>query len=344
MKNMINKKIIFQILFLITIIALFVLIVSQLSIFLPSLLGAITLYVLFRNFFLYLTEKKKWSQGLAAGLVFLISLLIISGPAYLVVELTYSKVQTAISYSQTINDSLTKIIHDLQTDYGLNLWSKENITQFTAWAGKFIPGLLNSTVNSLIVFFFAFFVFFFMIMNIRKMEAVLMKWSPLKKENSTKLGGRLKKMILSNSIGIPAVALVQGIIGVIGYAIVGLDDLWFWFVVTVFASMLPIVGSALAYVPISILLFASGQTWQAVFILLYGIFIIGLSDNIARFTILKKLDDVHPLITIFGVIFGMNVFGFLGLIFGPIILSSFFLLIEVYSDEFSENKSEQIED
>ncbi len=337
MKDRINGKVVHQILFIIVIVALFVLIMSQLAVFLPSLLGAITLYVLSRNFFLKLTEKKKWNKGLATILIFLISILIISVPVYLVIELTYSKVQTVVSYSENINNSITKIIHDLQTDYGFNLLSKENVTQVTAWAGKAIPKILNTTVNSVIVFFFAFFIFFFMITNIRKMEAAFVKWSPLKKENSIKLGERLKKMILSNAIGIPAVALIQGVVGVIGYAIVGLDDLWFWFVVTTFASMLPIVGSALAYVPISILLFSSGQTWQAIFVLSYGLVVIGLSDNIARFTILKKLDDVHPLITIFGVIFGMNVFGFLGLIFGPILLSSFFLLIKVYTDEFTDN-------
>ncbi|MDR2122231.1 MAG: AI-2E family transporter [Flavobacteriaceae bacterium] len=338
MKEKINGRIIHQILFILIIIALFFLIAAQLAVFLPALLGAATLYALSRDFFLYLTEKKKWNNWSAVVLIFILAILIISAPIYLLIELTYSKVHTAISYSNSVNDSIVQIVHKLQNDYGFNLLNKENVIQVTAWAGKFIPRLLNSTVNSIVVFFFSFFLFFFMIMNIRKMEAAFMKWSPLKSENTIKLGQRLKKMILSNAIGIPSVALIQGVVGVIGYTIVGLDNLWFWFVVTTFASMLPIVGAALAYVPIAILLFASGQTWPAVFVLLYGILIIGISDNIVRFTLLKKLDDVHPLITVFGVIFGVNVFGFLGLIFGPILLSCFFLLIDVYNDEFS-NKS-----
>ncbi|MDR1877883.1 MAG: AI-2E family transporter [Flavobacteriaceae bacterium] len=336
MKNKINGKIIHQVLFILIIIALFALIVSQLAVFLPSLLGAATLYALSRNFFLYLTEKKKWNKWPATGLIFVLAILIVSAPVYLLVELTYSKVHMAVSYSKNINDSIIRIVHELQTGYGFNLLSKENVIQFTTWAGKFIPRILNSTVNSIIVFFFSFFIFFFMITNIRKMEATFMRWSPLKAENTIKLGQRLKKMIQSNAIGIPAVALVQGIVGVIGYLIVGLDNLWFWFAVTTFASMLPIVGSALAYIPIAILLLTSGQIWQAVFVLLYGIIVIGTSDNVVRFTLLKKLDDVHPLITIFGVIFGMNIFGFLGLIFGPILLSLFFLLLDVYNNEFND--------
>lgn len=337
MKDKISAKVIHQILFLLLIIALFILILDQLAVFLPSLLGAITLYALSRNFFLYLAEKRKWNSWLVVSLIFAIALLIIAAPVYLLVELTYSKVQTAISYSVSISDSVNKILDYLQTRYGFNLFDKENVIQFTGWASKFIPQLLNSTVNFVIVFFFSFFIFFFMIMNIRKMEATLIKWSPLKDDNSIKLAYRLKKMIQSNAIGIPAVALVQGLAGVIGYAIIGVDNLWFWFAITTFTAMIPIVGSALGYIPLAILLFTSGQHWQALFIVLYGILVIGSVDNICRFTLLKKLDNVHPLITVFGVIFGMNVFGFLGLIFGPILLSSFFLLLDVYTDEFSDN-------
>lgn len=337
MKNKISAKVIHQILFILIIIALFILIISQLAVFLPSLLGAVTLYAITRNFFLYLTEKKKWNSWLAFILIFVLALLIIAAPVYLLIELTYSKVQTAISYCEKISISLNKILNDLQVHYGFNLFSKENIIEFTGWASKFIPDVLNSTINSIIVFFFSFFIFFFMIMNIRSMESTLMKWSPLKDNNSIKLAQRLKTMIQSNAIGIPAVALIQGIAGVIGYAIVGVDNLWFWFAATTFASMIPIIGSALAYIPIAILLFTSGQNWQAIFVVLYGILIIGSIDNICRFTLLKKLDNVHPLITVFGVIFGMNIFGFLGLIFGPILLSSFFLLLDVYTDEFSDS-------
>jgi len=340
MNDRINSKIIHQVLFLIIIIALFILIISQLSLFFPSLLGAVTLYALSRNFFLFLTEKKHWNSWLVTGLIFIISIVIISAPVYMLVELTQSRVQTFFSYVQNINGYLVKVLEQLKLDYGINLESRENIMQLTNWVGKVIPKILNSTLNSIVIFFFSFFIFFFMIMSVRKMEATLMKWSPLKKENTLILGNKLTRMIQSNAIGIPVVALIQGLVGVIGYAIAGVDNLWFWFVITTFSAMIPIVGSALAYVPLAIFLFSTGHVWTAVFIVLYGLIIIGSVDNIARFTLLKKLNNTHPLVTIFGVFFGMKVFGFLGLIFGPILISLFFLLIEVYTDEFSRKQAD----
>jgi predicted PurR-regulated permease PerM len=69
--------------------------------------------------------------------------------------------------------------------------------------------------------------------------------------------------------------------------------------------------------------------------ILYCVVIVGLTDNILRFTLLKKLEDIHPLNTVFGIILGLEIFGFMGLVFGPILVSITLLLIQIYTNEFS---------
>lgn len=66
----------------------------------------------------------------------------------------------------------------------------------------------------------------------------------------------------------------------------------------------------------------------------------GLVDNVLRFTFLKKLENIHPLNTVFGIILGLKIFGFFGLIFGPILVSITILLMQIYADEFSENQED----
>lgn len=105
--------------------------------------------------------------------------------------------------------------------------------------------------------------------------------------------------------------------------------------------MLPVVGSAVGYVPLSILLFAQGPTWKGFAVLAWGLLIVGMSDNVARFKLQKKLGDVHPLITILGVILGINLFGFIGIIFGPILISLFLLLGQIYNNEFHNKQSKR---
>ena len=72
----------------------------------------------------------------------------------------------------------------------------------------------------------------------------------------------------------------------------------------------------------------------------WGFGVIGLVDNLFRFLLNKKLGDIHPLITIFGVIIGVQLFGFIGLIFGPLLISMFLLLLKIYSSEFIVKKRE----
>ena len=81
---------------------------------------------------------------------------------------------------------------------------------------------------------------------------------------------------------------------------------------------------------------ASGDTFGGLGVLGFGFIIVGLVDNIFRFTFLKKLENIHPLNTVFGIILGLKIFGFFGLIFGPILVSITILLMQIYGDEFSE--------
>jgi predicted PurR-regulated permease PerM len=141
-------------------------------------------------------------------------------------------------------------------------------------------------------------------------------------------------MVISNAIGIPVIALLQGVVALIGYLIIGVNEPWFWFVVTCITAMLPIVGAALAYVPLAIIFFANSQNWQGTFMLIYGFAVIGTVDNVFRFALAKKIGNVHPMITVFGVIIGLKLFGFIGLIFGPLLISMFILLLKIYYSEF----------
>jgi predicted PurR-regulated permease PerM len=92
----------------------------------------------------------------------------------------------------------------------------------------------------------------------------------------------------------------------------------------------------LVWVPAAVYLFIIGHTWQAVFVILFGALILGTLDNIIRFILAKKMADVHPIVTVLGVILGLKYFGFLGLIFGPLLISYFLILIKIYYVEYQQ--------
>jgi predicted PurR-regulated permease PerM len=139
------------------------------------------------------------------------------------------------------------------------------------------------------------------------------------------------------------IALIQGIVGLIGYLVIGVPEPFFWFVITAFTALLPVVGAALAYIPLALLLFAGGDMVRGLIVLGFGLGVIGTVDNIFRFWLAKKLGNVHPLITVFGVIVGVNMFGFIGIIFGPILISLFLIMIRIYASEFSMERNSEIQ-
>lgn len=334
----ISNNAIRQILILATIVTLGIVLFNQLRAFIPAFLGAYTLYVLTRKYMFILVGKKKWNKNLAAALLMLLSFLIILVPCFLVVNMLSSKITFALQHSTEVLDSLEQFIQKYEQQYKINILTTENLNKLSVWGAETLPRVLGATFDTLTSILIMYFILYFMLVDGRKMESSFYEWVPLKDENTLLLRRDLNSLVYSNAIGIPLIAIAQGLVALIGYLILGVDQPMFWFVITCITAMVPVLGAALAYIPVSLLFFAQGESANGVLMLLYGFIIVGLTDNLFRFWFQKKIGDVHPLITGFGVIIGVSLFGFIGLIFGPILISLFLVLIKIYANEFNIHK------
>ena len=332
--HVIHQNRIRQIFFLVIIVLLGLLLFLELYTFLPALLGAITLYMVMRRWMFYLTIIKKWRKGWTAALLMFASLIVILLPLGVLVNMLSSKITFAVQHSNELVASIKKVVADLEQQFDIAIVSDANINRLGNFITSSIPRLLSATFNTLGTIFFMYFILYFMLVNGRKMEDNLYEHIPLRDENVHMLGTEVRNMVLSNAVGIPLIAIIQGIVALIGYLIIGVREPWFWFVVTCITAMLPVVGAALAYVPLAIIFFANDQVGRGIAMLAFGFGVIGLVDNIFRFALAKKIGNVHPLVTVFGVIIGLSVFGFIGLIFGPLLISLFLLLLKIYGNEF----------
>jgi predicted PurR-regulated permease PerM len=145
-----------------------------------------------------------------------------------------------------------------------------------------------------------------------------------------------KNIVTSYAIGIPVLAIAQGLCAYIGYVIFGVKDPMLWGFVTAVCSVIPFVGTIIIWLPLVVYLFANGQTDLAIGLAAYCSIVVLNVDNVLRLFLLKAFADIHPLITLFGVITGLKLFGFIGLIFGPLLVSYLLLLVRIYINEFSE--------
>ena len=332
--HVIHQNRIRQVFFLIVITLLGLLLFLELYTFLPALLGAITLYIIMRKWMFYLTVKKRWRTSWTAALLMFLSLIVILLPIGVLVNMVTAKITFAVQHSNELVASLKKVVADIEQRFDIEIASDENINKLGNMITGGIPRLLSATFNTLGTIFFMYFILYFMLVNGRKMENNIYEHMPLRDENAVMLGKEVKNMVLSNAVGIPVIAVLQGIVALIGYLIIGVKEPWFWFVVTCITAMIPVVGAALAYIPLAIIFFANDQTGKGIFMLIYGFGVIGTADNVFRFSLAKKIGNIHPLVTVFGVIIGISLFGFIGLIFGPLLISLFLLLLKIYSSEF----------
>ncbi|MBP9922881.1 MAG: AI-2E family transporter [Bacteroidia bacterium] len=307
---------------------------STLSIFLDGFLGAIILYVLFRPLMIRLVEVKKWKKGLAATTILIISFFIIFVPVYFIGSLILPRIYMIFSSGSLTMDALQKADNQLQNLIGFQVLTPENLASLQSSATGFITNFLGASLNILTDLLLLYLFFYYLLVNTGKIEKYLGEIIPFSPDKMDRFSKELEAQTKSNALGIPLLAICQGLFASLGYWIFGIPEPFFWGLMTGFFSLLPMVGSALIWVPAGLYKLSEGSNWQGIAIILYGILVIGMVDNVFRLVFQKKFADIHPMVTILGVIIGLQLFGVPGLIFGPLLIGYFILLLKIFKEEF----------
>jgi len=335
MRQKFNHKI-KQILFLILLILLIGMVIQQLYNYLPGLLGAVTLYILSREKYFQIVFKKKWKKGWACALFVLYYSLLLGLPIYLAVTLISPKINAVLSDPAATITAFKSALATVQEKIGFNITSEKAVNGAIDKVSSILPSLFNSTANLITNFVLMLFLLYYMLYSGTVMEKTLFKIIPLKDENTKLLASETKITIKSNAIGIPLISLIQGITAAIGYFVFGVKDVALWGFLTGIFSFLPVLGTMIIWIPICIYMYSTGHAGAALGLALYSAIVTANVDYLARITIMKKLGDVHPVITMLGIIAGLNLFGFIGLIFGPLLLNYIIVLFNIYMNEFVE--------
>lgn len=323
-----------QILLLSIIILLVYLVIKELYLFLPGLLGAITLYILSRSNYFQLVYHRKWKKGWAAGLFIIYYLLLLGLPLFLAITLISPKINTFLADPNAMIDAAKHSLETIQKRIGFNIVSQATLTNSLSKLSAFIPSIVNSTANIISNLAIMLFVLYNMLVNGSDIERMLNKIIPFEQQNINMLAAETKKMVRANALGIPLISIIQGLVATLGYFIFGVKEWGLWGFLTGAFAFFPVVGTMIVWVPVVIYMFATGDTWHATGLMIYSIVVTGNVDYLARITLLKKMGNVHPVITILGVIVGLGLFGFIGLIFGPLLISYIIVLFKIYSNEF----------
>ncbi|PKG42370.1 AI-2E family transporter [Psychroflexus sp. MES1-P1E] len=335
-----SPRLVRQLFILLIILSLGGLIFGELLPYISGILGAITFYVLLRGLMRWMLNNG-WNPTVSVSILMVASFILILVPVLGIILMLSSKVSSAIQNSEKVIEATKAQLVQIETMSGINLGEKIDSTAVTDWLSNNLQGLAGGTFEVFISISIMYFLLYYMLLNQKKLTISMETYIPIDVENLKLIAKESAKKVKANAIGIPLVALFQGIISLIGYWIFGVQEAMFWFVITTIGSMIPFVGTAIGFIPVTLLFYYQGETASAIGVLLYGFVIVGSSDNIVRLLVLKKMANEHPLITLIGVIIGVPLFGFIGLIFGPLLLSLFLLVVVIYKKEYGEFESEK---
>lgn len=323
-----------QILLLGIIILLLFLVIKELYLFLPGLLGALTLYILSRASYFQLVYNRKWKKGWAATLFIFYYLFLIGLPVFLAITLISPKINTFLDNPDQMINAAKASISTIQEKIGFRFVSESTLTNSLSKISAFVPTVLNSTATLITNLAIMLFLLYHMLYNGSEMERMLGRTIPLKPENINILASETKKMVRANALGIPLISIIQGATATIGYYFFGVKEWGLWGFLTGVFAFFPVVGTMIIWVPLVVYTYAVGDTLQATLLLIYSVVVTGNIDYVARITLLKKMGNVHPVITVLGVLVGLGLFGFIGLIFGPLLVNYIIVLFNIYMNEF----------
>ena len=321
------------VLLVLSLLGLAVLMVTGLAQYLTAFLAAGILFVVFRPVWLALVHKRRWNRAVVTIGILVVTVVVLVIPFYALSSLLIDRLVVFAKNPDRILDAL----HKLELSTGLELVNQQNIkSALQEGAGRvsdWLPTLASSALNFLVIVGLMLFTMYYMFMQETYFLLGLHRYLPFRNDTLQELGESLKNNVNANVLGQVLVALVQGILTGLTLWIFNVPDSLFWGVVAFFMAFLPVLGTPLVWGPAALYQFSQGDKGDGIGILLVGFIVIVNVDNLLRILLAKHMGDIHPLVTLVGLVLGVEIFGIIGLVVGPLLVSYFLVLMEVFRRE-----------
>jgi predicted PurR-regulated permease PerM len=281
----------------------------------------------------YIRLSARIGPNRAAAVLLVGCLLLVCIPALVVADLAWSQARnlnpaafSTAGWRLPFGDqSVRSSVDSITEQVGARLTSA--LVEIATWtAGTAAHGALNIGVMFLCLFF-----------ALRSGSQIwhrVRTYLPFSDESRDALAIELQRVTKATVLGTVLSAVLQGFSMAIGFIIAGFPVPVFWGIVTAFTSMLPVLGSALVWVPAVVLSLIHNQAGPAIVILIFGWLVPSAIDKVTRAVVSRHVGNVHPLTTLLGALIGIRIFGLVGLVVGPLIIATFFELLNLYDRDY----------
>jgi predicted PurR-regulated permease PerM len=303
--------------------------------FVTGLIGAPVLYVVFAPIYRWLA---RWTKpGLAAGLVVLLGVILVLGPGLSFVGIIANEAQDIAS--GVIRSPLLSRLRELRIGpYDVGAQIEAFGSRLVAFIGASALSLLGTATRLGIQLTITFFGLYYLLLAPEAAWRQVQPFIPFSRHNAEILRDRFRDVTVSTLVGTGLTASVQGLLVGVAFWVTGIPNAIFWGVVTIVLAILPVVGSGLVWGPGVLALALGGSYGRAIGLGLWGALVVGNVDNVIRPMVFRRWAQIHPFVTIIGAFAGIQYFGLLGLLIGPLAISYFFELIRMYRAEYLDDE------
>lgn len=327
--------------FLISTILFFLILI--ILIFLPylnSIILGFVFWFIFKNLF-YKIAKFLKNETIAAFLMILFVLFILILPFFIFGLTILNQIQNFSNFDFSIKLD-DQILNDINNDYILkfikNINTESLIKQLNSFLFSRLFNLLSKSFNIFGLIFVSLFVFYYLLKQGDNFKKYILRLIPLDFEVSKKIFEALSVSLSSIIYGFLLVALIQGFLTGLGLYIFNVPNYLILGLFAIIASLIPFLGTSIIVAPSIIYLLINNNFISAIGLLFWGFFIVGMIDNILRPYLIHKKSGINSVFILLSVLGGINYFGLMGFIIGPLIFSIFISLVEIYFEIFKINK------
>jgi len=330
-------------LLVVSLIAIAGLILLGLLSYITAFLGAGVLYVVFRPWFVALVHRLGWNRTAVTVGLLVFSIVVLVIPFLALSSLLLDRIRHYVQNTTPIMELVARIEHLT----GYSLTDGQHVRQLgqqaAVWLSRSLPSLATGLVHLLVIVGLMLFTLYFMFTQEETFLEGTRRYLPFGPATRRELSESLRNNVNANVLGQALIALVQAILTGITLWIFKVPDSLFWGMVSFFMAFIPVLGTPLVWGPAALIKLSEGETAHGVGILLVGLIVIINIDNFLRIMLAKRMGDIHPLVTLVGVVLGVELFGILGLVMGPLLLSYFLVLLRVFARQNRRRVIESME-
>ncbi|USN45745.1 MAG: AI-2E family transporter [Candidatus Woesearchaeota archaeon] len=312
----------------------YILVKPYLNYIIMSFIIALATYPLYDKLKVKLGGRKNLASFL---MVFFIIVIIVLPLLYIVSQLVD---QSLGAYQSFDSDRLSRVSASLEdligSEIDLAALADSFIARLRILILKAGPDVLVNVADIMMGLFVMFFLLFYAFRDGPLLTATLKKFLPMEKKVIDEVFSE-GYMILNGVVyGQVLTAIIQGLVGGLGLFIFGIDNALFWSFILIILSFLPIIGTPIVWIPFSILEVMNGNLVSGIGLFIYSAIITTNIDNVVKPLLISGKTSVHPAIILVGVLGGLKIFGFVGIITGPLLLAILLTMLRVYHHEANQ--------